>query len=129
MSKVNYALQLLTLTSLGLSKMSVLCFYRRIFDVYTQFLIVNTILMVIVIIWAFGFFFGTVFQCRNLTWTPEMYAQKGCVNHQLFFNALFISGFLTDLATIVSPLPVIAQLRLPLKNRVAVAFVFLLGAM
>ncbi|KAL6704157.1 hypothetical protein ACN47E_008717 [Coniothyrium glycines] len=128
--KANYALQLLPLASLGFSKLSVLFFYRRIFYVYPRFLMVNTVLIVIVAGWAVSFFFATLFQCRTpkTLWTTFEFARHNCVDTLPFYYAVSITGFITDLAILVSPLPVIHQLQMPLKNRIAVACILLLGA-
>jgi hypothetical protein len=45
-----------------------------------------------------------------------------------FYYAVSISGFITDLMILASPLPVIYRLQMPLKNRIAVACILLLGA-
>jgi hypothetical protein len=101
------------------------------FFIHNRFLISNTILLLIVTIWLAVFLFGTLFQCKdmNTLWTPSMFARKGCVKYEPFFYALFATGIFTDLATVMSPLPVIARLQLPLRTRIAVAGIFLLGAL
>ncbi|KAI0381224.1 hypothetical protein F5Y04DRAFT_256037 [Hypomontagnella monticulosa] len=126
----NYVLQLLPLASLGLSKTSVLYLYRRIFYVYSRFLLVNTILIVIVVSWAVAFFFATVFQCKDpvTLWTSFEYARTNCVDTIPFYYAVSITGFITDLLILTSPLPIILTLRMPLKHRIAVAGILLLGA-
>ncbi|KAI1124450.1 hypothetical protein F5Y10DRAFT_285007 [Nemania abortiva] len=128
--KCNYILQLLPLLSLGLSKTSVLFFYRRVFQVHPRFLIINTILIVIVVAWATSFFFATAFQCKNpvTLWTSFEYARVGCVDTLPFYYAVSISGFITDLLILTSPLPIIWNLQMPRKNRIAVACILLLGA-
>ncbi|OKL62772.1 hypothetical protein UA08_01850 [Talaromyces atroroseus] len=121
--KCNYVLQLLPLASLGLSKTSVLIFYRRMFFMYHRFLIFNTVMMVIVACWAISFFFGTLFQCRDprTLWTTFENARTGCIDTIQFYYAVSISGFITDLMILISPLPIIYKMNLPLKNRIAVA--------
>ncbi|KAL7622169.1 hypothetical protein AAE478_007672 [Parahypoxylon ruwenzoriense] len=126
----NYILQLLPLASLGLSKTSVLCLYREIFYAYERFLVVNTILIVTVVAWAVSFFFATLFQCKNpaTLWTTFEYARTNCVDTIPFYYAVSITGFITDLLILASPLPIIQKLQMPLKNRIAVAGILLLGA-
>jgi hypothetical protein len=115
---------------LGFSKLSVLFFYRRIFYVYPRFLLANTVLIFIVGAWAVSFFFTTLFQCKspNTLWTTFEFARVDCVDTLPFYYAVSISGFITDLAILISPLPVIHQLQMPLKNRIAIACILLLGA-
>lgn len=127
----NYILQLLPLASLGCSKTSILCFYRRIFFINNLFLIWNTVLMVIVVLWAVSIFFTTVFQCRDpaMLWSTFEYERTNCVETIPFYYAVSISGFITDIMILASPLPIIYKLHLPLRNRIAIAGIFLLGAM
>ncbi|KAI0014796.1 hypothetical protein F4780DRAFT_788416 [Xylariomycetidae sp. FL0641] len=129
--KCNYILQLLPLVSLGLSKASVLCFYRRVFHVHGRFLIINSVLLVIVVAWAISFFFATVFQCKDpkTLWTSFEFARRNCVETISFYYATSITGFITDLMILVSPIPIIVKLQMPLKNRIALAGIFLLGAL
>ncbi|KAI5859362.1 hypothetical protein GGS23DRAFT_586125 [Durotheca rogersii] len=126
----NYVLQLLPLVSLGLSRTSVLCFYRKIFHIHQRFLVVNTILIVFVVAWTVSFFFATVFQCKDpaTIWTTFEYERTNCVDTISFYYAVSISGFITDILILISPLPIIGKLKLPLKSRIAVAGILLLGA-
>jgi hypothetical protein len=123
--------QLLSLASLGFSKTSVLWFYRRVFFVYIRFLAINTVLMAIVVAWVVSFFFALTFQCidPSTLWTTFEYARVQCVDTQTLYYAVAISGFITDLAILASPLPVIHQLQMPMSKRVAVACLLLLGAL
>lgn len=126
----NYVLQILPVVSLGFSKTSVLFLYRELFRIHRRFLMTNTIMIVIIIMWAISFFFATVFQCRNpvTLWTTFEYARTNCVDTISFYYAVSITGFITDIMILISPLPVIHKLRLPLKNRIAIACLLLLGA-
>ncbi|KAF1962614.1 hypothetical protein CC80DRAFT_522348 [Byssothecium circinans] len=128
--KANFLMQLLPLASLGFSKLSVLFFYRRIFYVYATFILVNTVLMLVVAGWAISFFFAILFQCRtpSTLWTTFEFARQDCVETLPLYYAVSITGFITNLAILISPLPVIYQLQMPLKNRVAIACILLLGA-
>jgi hypothetical protein len=108
----------------------VLIFYRRMFFIYRRFLIVNTVMMAIVACWAISFFFGTLFQCKDprTLWTTFENAREGCINTIEFYYAVSISGFVTDLMILLSPLPIIYRMNLPRRSRIAVAGVLLLGA-
>ncbi|KAL9115723.1 MAG: hypothetical protein Q9227_000091 [Pyrenula ochraceoflavens] len=128
--KCNYVLQLLPLVSLGLSKTSVLFFYRRIFKVHPRFKIINQLLIILVIAWAVSFFFATAFQCDDpkTLWTTFEYARTNCIDTLPFYYSVSITGFITDLMILSSPIPIIWRLKTPLKNKIAVAGILLLGA-
>ncbi|KAH8641588.1 hypothetical protein IG631_04529 [Alternaria alternata] len=87
--------------------------------------------MVVVVAWAVAFFFALLFQCRQprTLWTTFEYARTECVDTQLLYYAVAISGFITDLMILASPLPVIYQLKMSLSKRIAVACLLLLGAL
>ncbi|KZZ89200.1 hypothetical protein AAL_07848 [Moelleriella libera RCEF 2490] len=127
----NYVLQILPLLSLGFSKLSVLFLYRRIFYMHQGFLTVNLVLMVVVAAWAISFIFVTVLQCKDpvTLWTSFEYARTNCVETVSFYYAVSITGFITDLMILVSPLPIIWTMQLPWEKRIGVAGVFLLGAL
>ncbi|KAB2110183.1 hypothetical protein AG0111_0g987 [Alternaria gaisen] len=127
--EANYTLQLLALVSLGFSKTSVLCFYRRVFYVYPRFLFVNNILIVVIVAWAVSLFV-ILLQCRDprTLWTTFEHARVECVEPLPFYYAVSISGFITDIAILVSPIPVIYQLQMHWKTRAAAACILLLGA-
>ncbi|KAF7680203.1 hypothetical protein GT037_001854, partial [Alternaria burnsii] len=130
--QANYTLQLLAAISLGLTKCSVLCFYRRVFYVYPRFLFINNILMIVMAAWMISFFFAMVFQCRNprILWTTFEYApirQVKCFDTLRFYYSVSISGFITDIVILASPLPVIYQLQMRWKTRIAAACILLLG--
>ncbi|KNG48075.1 plasma membrane protein pth11-like protein [Stemphylium lycopersici] len=129
--KANFILQILSVFSLGFSKASVLCFYRRVFYVYPRFLIMNNILMCVITAWAISFFFTMVFQCRDPStiWTTFEYARVNCVQTSKFYYALASTGFITDLMILVSPVPIIYQLKMALETRIAAIGILLLGAL
>ncbi|ERF71199.1 hypothetical protein EPUS_09496 [Endocarpon pusillum Z07020] len=128
--KCNYVLQLLSLASLGCSKTSVLFFYRRIFSIHKRFELINTTLIVLIIAWAVSFFFATAFQCKDPVtfWTTFEYPRVNCVDAYSFYYSVSTTGFITDLMILSSPIPIIWQLQMPLKNKLAVACILLLGA-
>ncbi|KAI1740274.1 hypothetical protein F4680DRAFT_114541 [Xylaria scruposa] len=61
-------------------------------------------------------------------WTSFEYARVGCVETLPFYYSISITGFITDLLILVSPLPLVHKLPMPLKSRIAVPCILLLGA-
>lgn len=97
---------------------------------YPRFLFVNNILIVVIVAWAVSLFFVILLQCRD----PERSGQlsntlgSNVSSRCLFYYAVSISGFITDIAILVSPIPVIYQLQMHWKTRTAAARILLLGA-
>ena len=131
--QVNYTLQLLAVASLGFTKCSILCFYRRVFWVYPRFLFVNNVLIVVVAVWMVSFLFAMLFQCRHpqIIWTTFEYAPirlVECVEQVPFYFSVSTSGFMLDFVILATPVPVIYQLQMHWKIRLAAVCILLLGA-
>lgn len=99
--------------ALGLIKLSVLFFYRRIFR-GRAFDILNWILITLVVLWTLGFFLVQVFDCRThffTNWGPVKDLEK-CLNP---FNQLFaysISDVIIDVFILVLPVPLVSIVNL-----------------
>lgn len=113
----------------GLAKGSILLFYLRIFPSKPMRLA----------IWGvFAFTIGysvasalvNVFSCKPISgsWRLE-YAQTAvCINRPAFYFAQATFGIVTDIATVLLPLPMLKSLHLPLKQKVGVSLVLTMGA-
>lgn len=97
---------------------------------YPRFLFANNILIAVIAVWAVSLFFVILLQCRDprTLWTSFEYARVECVEPLPFYYAVSISGFLTDIAILASPIPVICQLQMHWKTRIAATCILLLGA-
>ena len=112
-------------------KISVLCFYRRIFNV-RYFRIINNIAITIVVSWGIAFTLVTMFQCTPVStiWTQfETDYTPYCINQVQFYLAGAVSDLILDVFMFIQPIPMIARLHMPRRQKVAISGVFLLGAM
>lgn len=119
-----------TIILVGLIKISVVLLYRRIFQIKRGFVVYSIFLMVILGIWTISFLFARVFQCgpkMSIIWTFSSNRAKLCKTADPISNGFMISDVITDLVVVLSPIPVIWDMRLPKMQRLAVSGVFAMG--
>lgn len=129
----------MSLSSLTLIKVSCLLFYKSVFvfDKW-RFLDPRNVLMnlmiTIIILWDLGFSFTLIFSCRSKvstywgTKTTKELTTK-CINPFIYMYALSIIDFITDGITLLIPIPMIWKLHLPLRQKLGVLIIFLLGSL
>ncbi|KAL1988300.1 hypothetical protein VTN96DRAFT_275 [Rasamsonia emersonii] len=125
-----YALQVLGTLELGVIKASILLFYRRLFTL-RKHLIINNVVFAVVVAWGVAFTLVIVFQCLPVStiWTQfEIDYTPYCINQQAAYMGLAVSDLILDLLIFALPVPVVIQLRLPLRQKFAVGGIFLLGS-
>ncbi|KAI1172799.1 hypothetical protein F4777DRAFT_601255 [Nemania sp. FL0916] len=115
----------------ALAKLSVLYFYRRIFQ-GKIFSIVSLVLIIITSIWGASFFFATLFTCYPIhyAWTstngqPEFEAH--CFNPVPLFYANAVSNMILDIFILLIPGSMVWPLVMPTKQKIAVIGIFALG--
>ncbi|KAI0486502.1 hypothetical protein F4859DRAFT_470568 [Xylaria cf. heliscus] len=131
--KIQLAILLMLPLTLGLIKASFLAFYMRIFSVNNRGWIHNFLLGMIcfVALWTTAFFFAQLFACRldfYAYWRSTHDLLTKCVQTKQLFLALSITDFITDVALIIIPLPLIWQLNLSQRKKIAILLIFSLGA-
>lgn len=130
LDQCKYALQVLGTLELGVIKASILLFYRRLFTL-RKHLIINNVVFAVVVAWGVAFTLVIVFQCLPVStiWTQfEIDYTPYCINQQAAYMGLAVSDLILDLLIFALPVPVVIQLRLPLRQKFAVGGIFLLGS-
>ncbi|KAK2740127.1 hypothetical protein FQN57_006242 [Myotisia sp. PD_48] len=114
--------------TIGLTKMSILLLYRKIFDTEKfKFRLICDIVFVYVALYALGSTIATIFQCNPIAKTWNKALPGTCINLTAFWYANAASNIITDLIILCLPMPVIKMLRLPVRQRIALTMVFALG--
>jgi hypothetical protein len=131
--KLQWAFDVMLPLALGCVKASFLCFYLRIFMVNRRSLASYLLggLTVLVTLWAVAFFFASLFQCGVSFWAiwgSTLDIVENCTQTMQLVLAVCITGFVTDVAIILAPIPLIWQLHLSTAKKISIAAVFLLGA-
>lgn len=116
---------------LGVIKLSVLFFYRRIFAI-RAFYIINNAFIALTVAWTVAITFAGAFQCYPVHDFWNLFeSQYGdhCVDVASLYLAVAVSDLILDILIFLLPVPHLHSLKMPLRQKVAVCALFLLGAM
>ncbi|KAI1481085.1 hypothetical protein F4774DRAFT_56141 [Daldinia eschscholtzii] len=128
--KLEWSISLILPIALACTKASLLLFYKRIFSVSKNTNWVLKCLIVLIVMWALAFFLATLLCCKVMLlfiWKP-ISEMSECKFFLDVLMAFCITGFVTDLAIIILPIPLIWRLKLSSAEKLAASASFLLGA-
>ena len=112
---------------LPLVKVSVLCFYRRIFSITKRTRQVLWITTGVTVAWCISMVTACLLECVpvNAIWTPTI---KGkCIDVLKFYYGSAGSSIVLDFALLVIPVPLVWRLHMDWSHKVALSTTFLLG--
>ncbi|KAL9630232.1 MAG: hypothetical protein Q9164_006526, partial [Protoblastenia rupestris] len=128
-AKVLIAAELIYQLSMSCIKISILLFYYRLFRVNTRFVIAVWVMATVTACWYFTSTFVIIFQCFPVHYMWDRKIPGGqCIPQEALWIGSSVTSLLTDVAILCLPMPMIWNLRIPMKQKVALAGVFLLGA-
>ncbi|GAM42648.1 hypothetical protein TCE0_044f16819 [Talaromyces pinophilus] len=126
--KIAFASEFFYITTVGIVKLSLLLYYRRIFVlslVSPGFRGMNDILIGVVCLWILAFFITTFFQARPISWN---WTEVGSVsNLHDFFISEAITNIALDLIVLCMPMLVVYRMRMSLRKKMLVVGIFGLG--
>ncbi|MCJ1476422.1 hypothetical protein MMC13_005088 [Lambiella insularis] len=134
-NRILWAFELMQIIALGLVKLSVLFFYRRIFCTGAWngvFSAVTIAMITIVLLWTSGFFITWIFLCRGYPaayWISSATEAEYCIDTGMLHNAFAISDFLTDCLMLLLPIVPVLRLQMSSGRKLALIGVFMLGAL
>ncbi|KAI9041105.1 putative integral membrane protein Pth11-like [Aspergillus affinis] len=113
------------LSTLGFIKSSVCVFYTRLGDRYLTRL--SLVMLVVVVAQALSFVLTAAFQCNPIpkAWSTALPGK--CVQINVFYLANTALNILTDLLSYSLPARIIFRLQMPMKQKIALAFILCLG--
>ncbi|KAH9205858.1 hypothetical protein DL95DRAFT_489589 [Leptodontidium sp. 2 PMI_412] len=127
MAKGLIAFECTYVTTVTLTKCSLLLMYCRIFTVPSvkRFAL---LLGSISIAWCIAIIFVSCFQCTPLekTWNPTLVGY--CIDIRASFIGNAVPNILTDVAILILPMPQVWKLQTTVGQRVSLSVVFLLGS-
>ncbi|RHZ62446.1 putative plasma membrane protein Pth11-like [Aspergillus thermomutatus] len=126
--KLYFVAQILYKINIGLTKISILLLYIRLF-VHRWFLTTCWVWIGIIVSFTIGTVFSSIFQCTPVQWAFNKSIPGGgtCINMTAFWYANAAFNILSDLVLIALPVPVVVNLQLPLKSKVALCGIFAVG--
>jgi hypothetical protein len=133
-AQIEFAFQLLMIFQLGLTKLSIIFFCRRIFlsSKATAFNAISNVFLVIIACWTIALFLTEMLFCKgdlSYTWEPLQEVQAKCGSPLAPELAFVISDLITDVFILLLPLPVIWTLNMPSSRKWAVSGIFMIGLM
>ena len=114
-------------TGLTIVKMSVLCFYIRIFQTVFMYKIFFWVAGALIISWCVTFNFLSLFTCVPIHKSWDLQTPGFCLSHGPIFLATAIPNILIDFLLLVLPMPMIWRLHLDTGRKVALLGVFAAG--
>ncbi|CAD6566144.1 MAG: hypothetical protein ASARMPREDX12_007561 [Alectoria sarmentosa] len=128
--EINFVQQLSTTLTFGLTKLSVLLFYKRVFRGNTFNAAVWTMISIIGV-WFVAFFFANLLQCYpiELNWEASGAQATSCIQTNTMYLAQAWTDVLTDVMILSLPIPCIWALQMPARHKVGVTAIFLLGVL
>ena len=116
--------------AISCTKFSILLQYLRIFP-QNSMRMSCYILMAVVFVYSCWTFFSAIFACKPISffWNPTMPGGGTCLNRFAVWFANASINIVTDIATGILPLPVLKELQLPKRQKIALMIVFALGGL
>ncbi|CAO2658604.1 Nn.00g063270.m01.CDS01 [Neocucurbitaria sp. VM-36] len=125
--ETKFAINMISIIGLGLVKSSILVLYKNIFAV-RKFRFIVYCVLAYVICWTVSFSISHLFTCYPITVFIEPYYGNKCVQTVPMFLALLYTDVIADIVILVLPIPMVLNVRMELKKKVAVIAMLTLGA-
>ena len=119
--------QILYKLGIGLTKVSILAFYLRVFGVTRWFRISCFVVMGVVVAFTISSVLTSILQCSPVKYAYDKSGTGTCIDLGKFWYANAGYNIATDLIIIILPILVIRTLQLPKRTKIALCGVFALG--
>jgi len=101
--------------------------YQNIFKL-RKFQLCIWVVLAFVVGWTISFFFSHLFTCYPITVFIEPYYGNKCVETVPMFLSLLYTDVVADIVILILPIPMVLGVQLPLRKKLAVIGMFMLGA-
>jgi hypothetical protein len=131
--KINFTMIVIEKPGFGAIKLSLLFFYKRIFDIWPSFKIANLLLIWVIVLWTVSFVMADLLLCGNqlhLQWAADQSIPgEQCGDKGLLLLMFAITSTITDAMVLLLPFVYVHRLQMPKQKKWAASVIFLLGAM
>lgn len=111
------------------AKIALCLFYRRLSDT-RWFQISIWVTIAVTVAYSIAFIFAIIFACSPLEKNWNITIKDGyCVNKGAIYLGHTSANLLTDLVTLLLPIPIVVRLKLPSLQRLGVALMFAIGSL
>lgn len=116
---------------LGLTKVSVLCFYLRLFP-YERFCRLCYVLLAVVISSTILWTFLAILQCRPISynwegWKGDFKGPVKCLNLNILSWSMSAFSIALDTIILIMPMPLLIKVKSTPRRKIAIIFMFSLG--
>ncbi|KAI1108086.1 hypothetical protein F5Y14DRAFT_117777 [Nemania sp. NC0429] len=126
--KTIFVLEILTWPTVGVTKISVLLLYKRVFTT-PRFIMIVWVLIAVVVAWIIAFIFSIAFSCSPVASQWDYTLQYTCVDLPTLFTTALATDVATDFLVLLLPVYKVWKLQLPLTRKIAIIGIFLLGVL
>lgn len=127
-NQVIMAASVIYVPCLAFAKLSLLFLYHRL-SPQRHFRTVVHIVMCIVTGYSFALIFVLIFSCRPIQMGWDAAITDGeCVNRPAVYIATAIVNIVTDLCILVLPIPMVAKLKMPRRQKLGLMAMFIIGS-
>lgn len=109
-------------------KISIICFYRRIFST-TKFRVISSAIIALIATWATGIILACALQCRPLRGYWDKSIDAHCFDEDTFFIVNQVFNVIMDFVILGLPLPIIWGLKRAWQDKLALSGIFILGGL
>ncbi|KAB8269180.1 hypothetical protein BDV30DRAFT_230069 [Aspergillus minisclerotigenes] len=114
--------------SLNLTKASMILLYLRLFPLRTYQIIIY-IVLIFVIITGLWMVFASFFMCIPIRGAWDISSPHNCIPKEVLWSLNAALQIITDMTIVILPMPLLAKLQLPRKQKIALILVFALGTL
>ena len=126
--KATFWFELIYVLAIGLNKLSILFFYRRLFP-QKSVLVILQLVGLTVLLWQVAIGIGFILQCNPVERAWDKTVPGHCINVVKLWLGNAIPNIVTDLVIIVIPLPLVWNLQMRRSQKIAVCGIFLTGGL
>ncbi|PGH15341.1 hypothetical protein AJ79_02507 [Helicocarpus griseus UAMH5409] len=124
---LNLLSAMLYCAGIGATKVSCLLLYLRIFPT-KKFQIAVWAIIAVAASYSIASVFANLFSCSPVAKSWDVSILRGhCMDRPRFYFANAALGIITDFATVLAPMPLIRGLQLPLRQKVMLAGILVMG--
>ena len=116
--------------SMAFVKISIVVFIKRLFGSIRAYTIISYCLIVFITLWAFTALMVNTFQCTPVQYYYDKDLDGHCMKGQVqFFQTMGSIALIEDVIILCLPLPVFWNLKINIRQKIALMIVFSLGGL
>ncbi|KAI1179135.1 hypothetical protein F4777DRAFT_534454 [Nemania sp. FL0916] len=124
--KTGYVLEIITWPTVGITKISILLMYKRIFAT-RKFITMTWVLIGVVVAWTLSFTLAFTFSCIPIQSQWDHSIEYSCINVVALFTTALVTDVVTDFLILILPIYKVWGLQMALGRKVPLIGIFLLG--